>query len=694
MPEHIPQDYIQRVYAGWYGKIIGIRHGSNIESWSYDQIAGKYGEISGYLFDFKNFAADDDSNGPIFFIRALDDYTCTEEITPREMGETVLNYVPCQHGFFWWGGYGISTEHTAYLNLLNGVDAPLSGSAELNGAAAAEQIGGQIFIDTWGLVNPGDYHRAARYAEKMASVTHGGNGVYGGMFIAACVSAAFVERDIMSVIRAGLSVIPENCEYRRMADAVIAFHQEHPDNWRECFFYIRDNFGYDRYPGICHIIPNSAVILLSLLYGGGDFSRSINICNMCGWDTDCNVANVGCIVGVMVGLEGIDISWRAPINDFLACSSILGCMNLRDIANDAFYLASLGYRVAGEAYPEKYRYILEGSSPRFTFALPDSTHTFRIEGGTGIFKNIPQDGAYAGRCLQGDFPAREQPVRLYRQTYYRPDDFNDDRYTPSFTPEIFPGQTAALRLRASRPVTVRAFAYDAYSQTYTYGSNVIANGWTELRLELPKSDGCIQKVGVELPAGDAVTVFVDWLTFEGEPNYILDFSKAGIEQWSAFHTELSQTSNSMGLWNVADGAAYGSCADHGELFTGGIDFRDYTVTARICPVTGRNHMIMIRAQGAMRSYMAGFIGDELVIMKNHRTLQRLAAKPYDWENGREYLLMVSALADTIELSVNGQLLLTAQDPDSPYLTGCYGLAIRNGSRCRIDRFEVVCKRQV
>ncbi len=687
----VPKDYIERVYAGWYGKIIGIRHGSNVEGWSYDQIAEKYGEVSGYLFDFKNFAADDDSNGPIFFIRALEDHTCTEEITPQEMGETVLNYVPCQHGFFWWGGYGPSTEHTAYLNLLHGIDAPLSGSVELNGAEVAEQIGGQIFIDTWGLVNPGDYHRAARYAEKMASVTHGGNGVYGGMFVAACVSAAFVTGDIQSVIQAGLSVIPENCEYRRMADAVINFHREHPENWRDCFFYVRDNFGYDRYPGYCHIIPNSAVVLLSLLYGNGDFSRSINICNMCGWDTDCNVANVGCIVGVMVGLEGIDASWRAPINDFLACSSVLGCMNLRDLAKDACFLASLGYRVAGEAYPEEYKSILEGSAPRFPFALPDSTHTFRVENGTAGLRNIPQADAYAGRCLEGDFPAREQPVRLYRQTYYRPDDFNDDRYSPSFTPEVFPGQTVVLRIRASQPTALRAFAYDTYSQSYIYGSEAMVKDWAELKLRLPPSDACIQKVGIELPAGSAVTVFVDHLTYEGNPDYTLDFAKAGEERWHGSHIELGQTSNSMGIWRMAGGAAYGSCADHGELFTGGTDFRDYTVNAHICPMTGRDHLVMVRAQGAVRGYLAGFWGNKLAIVKNQRTLSLLASEDYSWENGKEYLLTVRVSGNTISLSVNGETLLTAQDPDSPYLTGCYGLALRNGSRCRIDRFEVTCE---
>ena len=110
------------------------------------------------------------------------------------------------------------------------------------------------------------------------------------------------------------------------------FYEAHPENWRDCFQYIFENFGYDKYPGNCHIIPNIAVMILSLLYGEGDFSDTLSICNMCGWDTDCNVGNVATIMGVRNGLEGIEYEkWRKPINDFLACSSVIGSLNLMDI---------------------------------------------------------------------------------------------------------------------------------------------------------------------------------------------------------------------------------------------------------------------------------------------------------------------------------------------------------------------------
>ncbi len=684
----IPIDYLERVYAGWYGKIIGVRHGSNVEGWTYEKIAETYGEINGYLFHFKNFAADDDTNGPIFFIRALEDYACGESITPKNMGETVLNYVPLDHSFFWLGGYGVSTEHTALLNLLHGIDAPLSGSVELNGAAVAEQIGGQIFIDTWGLVNPCDYRRAARYAAKMASVTHGGNGIYGGMFVAACVSAAFVEKDVQNIIKAGLSVIPPDCEYARMAQAVRAFYAAHPEDWRQCFAYVQENFGYHRYPGACHIIPNAAVVLLSLLYGNGDFSRSINICNMCGWDTDCNVANVGCILGVAVGLEGIHRSWREPINDFLACSSVLGCMNLRDVANDALYLASLGYRLAGEPYPEALRPFLEGSAPRFSFVLPESTHSFRTAGCDCAYENIADTTALGGRCLRAWVQASPTPRRLYRQTYYQAQDFSDDRYSPAFTPEVFPGQRVVLRVKTQSPITLRAYAYDLYSQSHIYGESVQAAGWTTLTLDLPSSDGCIGQVGLELPAGEAAVVDLDSLDYQGGPDYVLDFSKAGLERWTAFHTELSQTSTSQGIWSIENGAAVGSCADHGELFTGGRDFAGYSVTVDVRPMLGRTHLALIRAQGNLRSYMAGFQDQRLVIIKNQREPKVLASMEFPWENGRPYQLTVEAKGNRISLAVDGQPCLWAEDQDQPYLTGCYGFSVQKGSRCKIERFTV------
>lgn len=141
----ITENYMEKVYAGWLGKIIGIRLGAPIEGWTYQRIRDVFGEVWSYPADYKNFAADDDSNGPLFFIRALEDCEDSNNFSSKDVANALLNYAPYEHGFFWWGGYGVSTEHTAYLNLRNGIPAPRSGTLILLtcflGATATKESG-------------------------------------------------------------------------------------------------------------------------------------------------------------------------------------------------------------------------------------------------------------------------------------------------------------------------------------------------------------------------------------------------------------------------------------------------------------------------------------------------------------------------------------------------------------------------
>ena len=170
----IQDDYLERLYAGFIGKNVGIRLGAPVEPaiWTYERIRNVYGEVRAYLKPYRNFAADDDANGPVFFIRPLIDGDPTRPLDPRDVERAWLDYTREGVGMFWWGGYGRSTEHTAYLNLKAGLHAPESGSSARNGETVANQIGGQIFIDTWGLVWPGRPDEAARYAATAASVSH------------------------------------------------------------------------------------------------------------------------------------------------------------------------------------------------------------------------------------------------------------------------------------------------------------------------------------------------------------------------------------------------------------------------------------------------------------------------------------------------------------------------------------------
>jgi len=704
----IPENYLEKVYAGLLGKLIGVRLGAPIEGWTYDRIKETYGEIDGYLVDYKNFAADDDINGPMFFIRALEDYTYTTDLTAEQIGLTWLNYAPFEHGFFWWGGYGKSTEHTAYLNLRSGIMAPRSGSIEQNGKVVAEQIGGQIFIDAWGLVVPNNPTLAADYARKAASVSHGGNGVYGGMFIAACISAAFAETDIEKIIETGLSVIPKDCEYARMAREVIKFYKANPENWRECFKYVKDNFGYDRYPGNCHIIPNSAIIILSLLYGEGDFSKTINICNMCGWDTDCNVGNVGTIIGVRNGLEGIAYEkWRKAINDFFVCSSVIGSLNIMDVPRCAVYIAGLGYKIAGEEPPLEIKDLIKGNTAKFNFELPGSTHGFRLSSNKKPdleydLENSTETAFSGKRSLKVTVNSllRDEEIYIYHKTYYRPADFNDSRYDPSFSPILYPGQSikARIMMPENNDTGILACMYvkDGNSGKYIEAEirDLEAGKWKELNFDIPFMEGvCIEEAGIKLIPKDrepgSLVVYIDDFDFTGSPDYSIDFSKERIESWTGLHKEVSQFTYLKGIWTLEEGVLSGSCPDFGEAYTGGYDWEDYSFQATLIPQIGEYHNINFRVQGAIRSYAVGLApSNKIALYKNENGYKLLSEADYPWELNKEYILKVELKGANIKVTSAGKTIFDYTDRERPYLKGQIGVSVREGSHCHYKDFRI------
>lgn len=692
---------IDRIYAGWLGKNIGIRLGAPIEGWTYERIENIYGEIDGYPVAYKNFAADDDSNGPTFFVRALEDCADIEQFSSSDVAQALLNYAPFEHGFFWWGGYGISTEHTAYLNLRSGIPAPRSGSIEQNGSAVAEQIGGQIFIDCWGLVAPGNPELAASLAEKAASVTHGGNGIFGGIYVACCISMAFAEKDIRVILEKALSYIPDDCEYARVVRAVMEFHRQNPDNWRDCFQYLYSHFGYDKYPGNCHIIPNAGVMILSMLYGNGDFSRTINICNMCGWDTDCNVGNVGCIMGVLCGLEGIDYEkWRAPINDFLVCSGVVPSLNTTDLPSGASYFSRLAYQLAKQEIPAQWKDALENRTGSCHFEYPGSTHAIRgrCENGRYRIKNTDEQAGSGKRSLKivvcDSFSGAEN--YFYKQTYYGSEDFDDSRYDPSFSPLVYPGQTVHLSVMPCRAQNgmscdVQIYVKNGATGEIIRGQKIAGQegSWHTLSLKIPDElEGYISETGIIISGASGgfdssdLTVYLDDLYYDGTACYPIRFHEGMTENWNGQHKEIHQFSKLKGIAYLDGESLSLSCSDFAEIYTGHHDWQDCSVSCTLKPVTGEEHYINVRVQGAMRSYAGGFsAGGKLCLKKNRNGYACLCETDYALQPGREYRLTLSARGNTVSLSVDGVSMLSYTDEDFPLLKGCIGLSVFEGSHC-------------
>ena len=712
--------YIEKIYAGWLGKIVGIRFGAPVESWTYEKIRDLYGGLHDYPVDYGNFAADDDSNGPLFFLRALEDKEPESDLTAGDVGDALLNYAPFEHGFFWWGGYGRSTEHTAYLNLRSGIPAPRSGSIAQNGSTVAEQIGGQIFIDTWGLVSPGNPDQAARFAEKAASVTHDRNGVYGGIFVACCIACAFEEADIPTIIQKALSYIPEDCEYARAVRAVEQYHKAHPDHWRDCFHYIQKNWGYAKYPGNCHIIPNCAVMILALLYGKGDFSRTLSICNMCGWDTDCNCGNVGTIMGVRGGLSAIEERWRRPVNDLLICSSVVGSLNIMDLPYGALYITKLAYQTAGEPIPDPWSGLIHQRIDSCHFEFPGSTHACHIRVDSlnpaidaskrevRLFNT--DEAAHTGRRSLKFTSARTDPadkICIYKKTYYLPQDFHDDRYEPCFSPLVYPGQTVHGSIMIpdySREMSACLYVRDAYTGEEQHGplEELKKGEWRELSFQIPPCENTvIGEMGfLVYPHGESGENFdcaglIDDLYADGTPDYSLDFANSREDVWTGLHREISQFTRLKGLLYLEEGQLHLSCADFAEAYTGRYDWTDYRATFCLTPLTGEHHQVNVRVQGAMRSYAFALMpGEMAAILKNDKGYSVLCETEYRWKAGRQETVEVTVCGSHITARIVGRdgeadTILEAEDHSHrPWLTGSIGVSVREGSHAAYRSIEV------
>ena len=264
------KEYQEKVYSGVLGKIIGVYLGRPFEGWWYDRIIKELGPINLYVNDKLNMPiqiTDDDLTGTFRFINALKDFNFDKNISSKQIGQTWLNYCLENQAVLWWGGKGTSSEDTAYQNLKQGIHAPDSGSIKTNGKIVAEQIGAQIFIDGWGLVSPGDPDQAADFAKKAGSVSHDGESVYAAQVVAAMEAMAFIEKDTKKIIEHCKRYIPKDSTIFKLISDIQDWSSGNFD-WEQAREKIDDIYGYEKFIGGVHIVPNHALIILAFSDSG------------------------------------------------------------------------------------------------------------------------------------------------------------------------------------------------------------------------------------------------------------------------------------------------------------------------------------------------------------------------------------------------------------------------------------------
>lgn len=706
MTDKLPNNYLNKVYAGWLAKIIGVRHGGDIEGWTAKQIQECFGDITSYVRKYNNFAADDDINGPMFFLKAVENSGKGQNFSAEDVAQAWLDYVPDGHGFFWWGGYGISTEDTAYHNLKIGIPAPTSGSIKQNGRTVAEQIGGQIFSDLWGMIAPNNPELAADFAERAASVSHDGEAIYGGRFVAAAVSAAFGSTKIEEIIQTALDQIPSDSLYATIFRNVEKFYHENQSEWRKCYDYLKNNYGYDKFEGNVHVIPNAGILALALYYGQGDFSKTINICSMCGWDTDCNVGNVAAIVGVLVGIEGIDEKWWKPINDFVCFSSLIGSENISDIPAGAAEIARVGYLINGQEPEDDLLKNILYKKGFSHFEFPTSTHGFKVLSSKEFdyrrvsIQNTDEEAKTGSRSLKIVIPEirTATSVKIFKQTYYTPSDFVDSRYDPDFSPILYPGQTVKASIKTKGigafAGKARLYVFDDKNKKFTYGAwQEITTSWSDLSFTIPAMENAtLSQVGIDIysryehPAREIF--YVDDFEFGGNPSYSIDFNALHFEKWNDIHKTLEQFTRNRGLIYFEDEVLNISYAkEPAVIYTGQRAWKDISLETIFKPISGEKHRIYFRVHGEGNCYFVETSSSQVSLFTRKNSQDTLLKKVELEVSFNTFTKMyIEAKNDKIVVYLNDREIIKLENND--HSSGMIGFGNSESSRTQFKSFSV------
>ena len=337
------QSLTEKISGAWYGRAAGCLLGIPVEGWTREKIKG-YAQASGnwpltdYFssnvselvkteFDIHNadpttpydrtvkcwinnvryFPTDDDTNYTLTALKILE--RNGRNFASEDVAETWIYSIPAFHA--------CTAERVAYRNLMNGILPPKSGKY-LN--PYREWIGAQIRADFYGYINPGSPKAAAGMAYRDASVSHTKNGIYGSMLIAAILSLCVCgDLSMPEIIKKALCQIPAQSRlYAGIRRVLEQFSQK--NSYMDVIDNIHSHYNEKLFDDWCHTDPNAMIVAATLLYYENDFGKAITNAVLSGFDTDCNAATVGSVVGLHLGFEGIDKHWTERIEPVLSSS--------------------------------------------------------------------------------------------------------------------------------------------------------------------------------------------------------------------------------------------------------------------------------------------------------------------------------------------------------------------------------------
>jgi hypothetical protein len=334
-----------RIRGGWAGQTIGVTFGGPTEFVYTGTMIQDYQPIVWY----DGYLKDTYDTHPGLYDDLYVDLTFVDVIEREGLDAPAREFAKALSG----AGYQLwFANQMARYNYRNGLEPPASGNWLHN--PEADAIDFQIEADFAGLMSPGLPREAAEISDRVGHVMNSGDGWYGGVYVATLYSLAFVSDDVEQVVREALTAIPEQSTFHQTIADVIRWHEQYPDDWRRTWFEIQKKWSSDVgspsgvfRPFDIDAKVNAAYVVLGLLYGQGDFGRTITIAARAGQDSDCNPSTAGGVLGAMLGYSRIPAYWKQGLAEVEPIDFKYTTISLNDVYGLSYKHALQVIRRAG-----------------------------------------------------------------------------------------------------------------------------------------------------------------------------------------------------------------------------------------------------------------------------------------------------------------------------------------------------------
>jgi hypothetical protein len=170
-----------------------------------------------------------------------------------------------------------------------------------------------------------------------------GDGWYGGVYVGAMYSLAFTSGDINYIVSEALKAIPKQSKFYQCISDVITWHKKYPGDWKQTWLEVQKKWADDIGCPDGVFVPfnidanvNAAYVVIGLLYGQKDFTKTLEITTRCGQDADCNPSTAAGVLGTVVGYDKIPPYWKMGLKEAESIDFKYTTMSLEDVYQIGF----------------------------------------------------------------------------------------------------------------------------------------------------------------------------------------------------------------------------------------------------------------------------------------------------------------------------------------------------------------------